>query len=253
MRDLPILTFRMNGTSSTAQCRSVLPFLEECSEVVARNADIMGELIGARVAELDAGISARISIMSDGIQLRLIRKGRQVVLHTPDPYRRGSSSRHEEGDFARTSLAMIDMTLRTLRADLIPEEERDALDDRRRLLSHAIAMAVVAANAKPLEDVGVSPPTITRDALVLHANSGDMDATVPTTEEHLDWMPIRCVGLSVSTTTSGVSIDVKDHVGWMKVDVSSDPVSVLRGIAESIGLPPAPPPVIPDEEWEVVY
>jgi len=253
MRDLPILSIRGEGNSSVAENPRAVGFLRSLRSTIATEPAVRGDLISARVETISDGSRLTVAmIMDGGLEARIVRNGRTLVLRTPDPYMTGMSSRADEGDLPNTIAAMLDMAIRTIDADLAPEEEREALDRLRFAHARAIAARVAGAN-EGIDQVTVRPPGPIDDAMSIHASREPQDALVPLHPSHLAWMPIRCTGISVITTSGGIIIAIRQHAGSVTVPIPTDPIARMRAIGDAMRLPDAPEPVITDLDWEVVF
>jgi hypothetical protein len=257
-RDLPILTIRTGGNSTTAEHLRTVEHVATLLASIDRHACIRGELISGRYETLESGSTIAVSIDADGVEIRLQKRGsgeRGLVIRTPDPYARSSSSRYEDGDFPATTRAVLSLALEALRADLMPKDERDALDARRLALGEAIASTVMEANGGDISEVMIMPPGPVIDDLRIHVSTeGHHEgALITLSPQHQAWMPIRCAGLALTTTERGLIVQVKEHHGSMVLATPSDPIAIMRSIGERTELPPAPPPIVHDLDWDVTF
>lgn len=253
MRDLPILSIRDEGNSTISEHPKAVDFLRGLRSAIGTEPSIRGDLISSRIERLSDGCEFGMSLRSgSSMEMRLAKQGRTLVLRSPDPFMTGSSSRSMEGDLPNTVAALLEMAMRTIDADLIPDAERDALDEIRFSRARAIAARVSGANER-ISQVMVRPPGPFDDALHVSADRDSEDACVPLDPAHMAWMPLRCTGIGVVNTVSGVIVTFRNYAGSITMPTPTDPLMRMREIAECIELPPAPEPVIPESAWEAVF
>lgn len=253
MIHLPILSIRDDGNSVISEHPKAIAYLHDLRSRIGAEDAVTGDLISARFERLSDGSDLSVSMnMGAMLEMRIANGGRSLTVRTPDPFMTGSSSRSMKGDFANTTAAILDLAVDTIEADLLPESERDALDEIRLSRARAIAARVAGAN-DGIDQVMVRPPGPFEDALHVNATRNQEDAIVPLGPEHMAWMPLRCTGIGVINTATGVIVTLRRYAGSLTMPTRTDPIARMRAIRECGDLPPAPEPVIPESAWEVVF
>ena len=255
MTPFATLTIREKGTSSIADLPWAIPMMKRASQAIQADSRLLTEMISGLTVRLSDGSLISLTAIDNVIDLKIRAGGRLLSIRTPDPFTTGYKSRSSEGTFANTADAMLRMTSECLEADLTPESDRIALNDRRWALAEAIAWTVISANSSvDITEVNICPPGPVGEHLVLSASNGRVFSSDPLHGLYNDWMPICCVGLAVSTTDDdNAQITLESGRGTMRIKGSSDPVEIMRGLSKAVQLAPLAPPIIPDDDWEPIF
>jgi hypothetical protein len=267
LAELPLLPIRTTGNARASDVPDFVQLVSSMRHRVVASQDLN---LGA-----DAGWEDRLYVLSSGDELKLasvpgglklemkarLVLGRPDMLMTvecPNPFRGQRDRDHRFVDAQEAIGSILRAAHLGLIADLVPDH---LIDERLRLRNErtqAIAMLMMETIKPPyevpVEGCSVSPPGPFDDDIRLHVTTDGMDGSVRLGRTHHAWMPLRAIGIGITTRTGGgLLVNVNDTYGG-SFELPTDPIARLRRLSEStVILPDAPTPVMGPDAWDAVF
>lgn len=267
LAELPLLPIRTSGNARATDVPDFVQLVSSMRHRVAASQDL----------NLDghAGWEDRLYVLSSGDELKLASvpgglkldvKARltsaqpdmRLTVECPNPFRGQRDRDHRFVDAQEAIGSILRAAHLALLADRVPDH---VVDERFRLRNdycRAIAVRIMETIIPPhdavMEGCSVSAPGPFDDDIRLHLTAESMDAGLRLGRAHHGWMPLRAVGVGITTRTGGgLLINVNDTYGGA-FEMPTDPVERLRRLAEcGTTLPDAPTPVVKHDDWDVVF
>lgn len=267
LAELPLLPVRTTGNARASDVPDFAQLVSSMRHRVAASQDLNLDAAAGwedRLYVLSSGDELKLASVPGGLKLdvkarlTLGRPDMRLTIECPNPFRGQRDRDHRFVDAQEAIGSILRAAHLALLADGVPghlvDERHRLRNERAQAIAVRMLEAVRPPYDAPMEGCSVSPPGPFDDDIRLHLNADGMDAGVRLGSAYHSWMPLRAVGVGITTRTGGgLLINVNDTYGG-SFDLPSDPVERLRRLADcGSTLPDAPEPVIGHDAWDAVF